>query len=737
MSLIDDCRPKTHPSSLTKRSSFEGSGDMVIKRGRTGHTYNGVSNPVAISAIQKYIRRGNVEKATWIAAGVDLEGLAHDDTFLDKYMDAHPEAVRKTVISQSKALRTNMYNRLRMIVSEDICVGCLEAPVIVEKFLHQWVATRTTAYPNGNHHELLQAVQYMCDSKHVRYVSCIKTFYDLPPYYHKYEDNKMGVTRLVYERAREYLTAKYPEKMLPIGIPPSDDETPVKLAGELFTLFTEQLLATPNAPDYRAFYWLGKYFRSAGYLPSQSHGRIVKFIKSQRSTVRSDICKSIDVLLSWYKDRVGKTKEAITFLYHCMILILHREDPRLQVCPAASLLTREETTEIYQNTINGERHEIDEYVVDRHTGARGKSGSLAYFAKQGAFVENKSVFYSKEDEDIYIEMKMLLDSGAAATLPPSGAIPGVKIKCGAAPPREAIRGVKIKLTKPVRPVRAKLKLKLKKLSTPLSPPLLSQSLSSPEAIDKTISDGYMAQKRTSSQKKATYMSPDLVVKGPYSASSGSFKLHKKSYQMFCAVEEILELPAELRTTIHTDIYENKDGHWLVMPNLGNFDAGCFHESDTKLDGTINVIKPDGTGARGNSHLHQILSKVPNPSREACRAALQHIYIRLILGIGDAGIHNMLLPLHRAPGQIVVGYDFEEERSYSKFKLTLDLSQYHAYPKLHVLFQKKKIASKNVLVKYIKYIRDIRLMSHEQGVAIELSEESMERLDALNHILLNP
>lgn len=712
MSSIGTCR---------NSSILQGTTDLIIKRGRTGCTYGGVSNPIAISAIQKYIRRDMVDKATWIAAGIDLLGLVHDPAFLTEYIAARPTAVAKTVKSQAKALRTNMYHRLIMIVSEDICLANLEAPAVVDKLLQKWVKTRDQPFPNGAHKELLQSVAYLCNSKHVRFGSVLKTFFDLPPYYHRYEENKSGVNTALYHKAHAYLVSKYPDKFLPDTYRKADGAS----AEELFSQFETELLASS---DHRSWYWLGKYFRAAGY---KAHGPIVDLIKKHKSKCRPEIVASINVLLKWYHYRHGKTREAITFLYHCLILLMYRNDPRLTLSGLA--VPDIDADKIYKDLIGGKRYDIDDYVVDRHTGAKGTSGSLEYFARNGAFVTNKSVFYDKDNEDIYIEMKVLLDSGKVPPVHSTSKVPAISkvvVKPRAEPVVAKPRikpAVKPAVNPAVKPaVNPTVKIVVAK------PAQKSSDHTDPEA---TIREKYMAQQRTSPKKKYTYMSKELVVKGPYAESEKSFKLHTGFYQMFLKIEEILGLPEKMRTVIPTEIYHNKDGNWLVMPNAGHFDPEQFQEVDTKLDGLIKVIKPDGKGARGNTKLHRILSKVASASLtpDIKRAALQHMYIRMVLGIGDSGLHNMILPHHRAGDRVVIGLDFEEERELSKFKESLT-QPYPYAPKLHILFQKKKIAKSNVLMSYAAQLSRIVLLTEDQGRTVGLSDNAMERLVLLNKVI---
>lgn len=120
-------------------------------------TLNGYDFDTAKSALQKYIRRGNVKKAQYIACELDLFRF-------------YPNG---------KASWTNFYNRLRVIALEDIGIACPEIFSVIDKLFDNWLACQGNLSVN-----MLRAVKIMCMCPHSRFYSHLRAYMKNQPESH-------------------------------------------------------------------------------------------------------------------------------------------------------------------------------------------------------------------------------------------------------------------------------------------------------------------------------------------------------------------------------------------------------------------------------------------------------------------------------------------------------------------------------------------------------------------------
>ena len=260
---------------------LKNSDKLLVKR--RGTSFNGILHSLAISALQKYIRRAEVDKATYIAVDLDLNSLINNAEFRVAYEGKNPTI--KHASSQSKAIRTQMVNRLKIIVSEDIGIGALNSPSTVDRLLKKWDGTRSLPYPDDKvgRDALVSTVRYLSEVKHLRLISYIKTMFDLPPYYHYYADNKKGVKRELYDKSREFICKKYAEQIVP-------DQS---VSADKYLDEFDRLL---KLADIKCFYWLGKAMRN-GLNESKLRDHIKILLTG---TISSAVRKEVDVLLRWH-----------------------------------------------------------------------------------------------------------------------------------------------------------------------------------------------------------------------------------------------------------------------------------------------------------------------------------------------------------------------------------------------------------------------------------------------------
>lgn len=115
---------------------------------RKEKSFHGHSLDVLKSGLQKYIRRGETEKAMYCLAELDLFSEC----------------------SGGERIRTNMIHRLMIIFMEDICLGGVESWARADELVFGWLKDRKKTFL------IQELVQLMCKSKKTRACSFARCF---------------------------------------------------------------------------------------------------------------------------------------------------------------------------------------------------------------------------------------------------------------------------------------------------------------------------------------------------------------------------------------------------------------------------------------------------------------------------------------------------------------------------------------------------------------------------------
>lgn len=176
------------------------------------------------------------------------------------------------------------------------------------------------------------------------------------------------------------------------------------------------------------------------------------------------------------------------------------------------------------------------------------------------------------------------------------------------------------------------------------------------------------QLRTSTHKKAVFISSDYIYKGPYFSNvQGDRK--RLLYNLYftralLTLEKHLKLSDHLKSIIdwHSVIkINNTNEYYLKQKSLGN-----LSKSENDLEIVSSKIEDNVKILRRGSHVNRLIelekdaSNFQNDNKQLCQASLQHFYLRYILNIGDSGTWNILV--RRDGNKGICGIDFEEIRS---------------------------------------------------------------------------
>jgi hypothetical protein len=164
-------------------------GKINVKR-RQETSCNGLPAALLKSAIQKYARRALAEKGLWCLAEMDLfslveadpEGAAEHARLRPRAAGTSEAEARATAVRRARALRTNLLNRLIVMVSEEISIAAWWMPLVVHQLAAAWQDNRGKT---ASRKYLVDISRHLLATKKVRLISYLKSVYLLPPDYVK------------------------------------------------------------------------------------------------------------------------------------------------------------------------------------------------------------------------------------------------------------------------------------------------------------------------------------------------------------------------------------------------------------------------------------------------------------------------------------------------------------------------------------------------------------------------
>ena len=330
-------------------------------------TWNGHKADIMKSGLQKYIRRGIVDKALFCAGELDL----------------FKEAPEK---GEAEGIRTNFLHRLIVIFMEDVeNMSIFEDVYKTMKILFQ---ERMKEDRNVVKEEQLISglVVQLCLSTKARVCSHIRALFN-PKYkpihamyptiallWDEIEKNqqldKGDHLEFLCSMFKKYLAAKSP---LAVYYGFQIEQSEQKLKEKLFrsskpVWFLFQQLLSPLSPS-----------------------------KSER----------VHRFVEWYKDHIGTMNEG----FMCWLLPLLCE---LGIVPeGVKSITKEDIPTTWERNRSAEVFVPDEYVLDKHT-SKGRGKGLIEFAVEGAKVENQASFVQPLWKKFYEDGKFFEEAGLAA-----------------------------------------------------------------------------------------------------------------------------------------------------------------------------------------------------------------------------------------------------------------------------------------------------------------------------------
>ena len=355
------------------------------------------------SGIQKYARRAEVQKGLWCLIEMDLFSLLEwDGSALDAYLKAHPGTTREQVKAQARKIRTNMVNRLIVVMSEEVGISAWWMPVKIQELYLRWHEHR--AEPCSRKY-LVEMYRLLTSQRMARLISDIHSVYLVPPAYVEpwQMDDLHRIHRGIQARfpqvyARQAEVGRLPWSVDLPGCPPSVREC---IEGIIYNL---------EIGCDHAFFWIRRLFDLA-----PRPGRYVRMVWCllQRFIDRNpryELARpTIEALQAFYSRMTHKEKPI--YLYHALLLMLRRNEIDWTSQPPEVDTPMAEVERLYADHLQGGRMEMDEYIMDLHTRKmKWRPGCLESFAREGALVKNEdSRLITPAYREIYVHLKQELD----------------------------------------------------------------------------------------------------------------------------------------------------------------------------------------------------------------------------------------------------------------------------------------------------------------------------------------
>jgi hypothetical protein len=392
-------------------------GDLYAKY-RFEKSFFGYHPSIIKSGIQKYARRAEVQKGLWCLVEMDLFSLLElDVAALDAYLRKYPAETRKNTQTAVKRFRTNMVNRLVVMMTEEVNISAWWMPSKILYLFKKWIENRNTALSQKY---LVDMYLYLTSQKMIRLISDLKSVFLLPPYY--VNPDQMNNLMQIHYNIKERYPGMYfgQEEVGKLEWEVDMDGYPAAVRSCIKGIIYNLEKGSDNV-----FYWIhklcdlerkdwvvkvkdkNKFNYNKCKFPRIVWKILHRFIDRNREY--EFVREQISALEAFYKKM--KHKEKPIYLYHAVLLLVRRKEIDWNSTAPQAETPMDDVRKRYEDHLRGGKMEIDDYVLDHHTkGGRKDSDSSIKFALEGAYVKNENThFLNPEYRDIYILLKRELD----------------------------------------------------------------------------------------------------------------------------------------------------------------------------------------------------------------------------------------------------------------------------------------------------------------------------------------
>lgn len=635
----------------TKKSYEKYRAEFRVKKTKNGYDFSKL-----LSAVQKYIRRSECEKAIKCAIEADtffeLE-IANEEVFelFKKETNTYQDKLLTDLHKIVKGIRTNFINRLIVIMSEEVNINDrIDIPIKMYELYDNWQKNRTSEVSKKY---LIDMIWILCNAKKARLLSYLKSAYTLPEFYH----NNM---KEYYDFMNNVIYKKY---------------TDLELRSRSENYNIETFIQSINNKNLdKTFRCLGEIIKE---LPEQDNKTIYKLFKSlwthlKNISKQSDLLyQTINALFNFYE--MMNHIEKPLYFYHAIALIVNRDEIEISTNPFVPQINYNliisqylENPIIYRDP-NLYTEYFEEYILDIHTGK--KKTLQSYIDLKNSFYIDPKKFNKKfileNYEDLYNIIKYAIGSLKDSTIKKLTIEGYDELKT------DNVVSIEVPITHPIDISKIYMKSLEEKsqIMNTIEKLLAFIDISITKIQSKDIYEFPLTQQRTGKRKKFNRIDFDkkVIIKGPYDSKDNEL-LYSIKYNII--LQELDKYSGFKSSWPWSEIYiDENNQYYLVSKFVSN---NIMNESDRNKIIQTMIDKWSGIEIkyfdRSVSVVGIRISEIFNDSKykdlldiKLKQNILQHLYFRLILGIGDTGIWNMLY-VQNDSDQIIAGIDLEEFRS---------------------------------------------------------------------------
>lgn len=335
-------------------------------------TWNNLKIDLVKSGIQKYIRRGNLEKAIWMTIELDL--------------------FSKLDGGKGESIRTNMINRIKVILVEEIFDWSVLQNVFV--WIRKWQLNRSNE--NKSRFYLLNIVKCLVESKKIRIISDSKAYLNQDNIVDKLNNSKYNS---LFETKNEW------DNNMERGV---EWLKPTEMNNLVLKEYFSRMLYLLEKKNMNAIYWMNKIIqldsKERRYRRKGNVWLIWDYLLNVEYVKENPIFDTTILnLFELYKD--GLSEKMLFILSAILYHILEIDwDNDMGIDP----LTNSQVRQYYTTNMELNKIELDDYIYDWHCGEGRKKGkNLIDFAKEGSLVENQDNRYLVPLlRELYIDWKV-------------------------------------------------------------------------------------------------------------------------------------------------------------------------------------------------------------------------------------------------------------------------------------------------------------------------------------------
>ena len=335
-------------------------------------TWNGFKIDLCKSAIQKYIRRGELDKGIWSTIELDLFQL----------------------MEKGNGIRSNMINRLKVIAVEEMFNHQILRRMY--SLIRDWEKYRMDEKAKSY---LLNLVKIMVESPKIRLVSDHKCFLN-----------------------SDFIIEKYPGKYDQLFETKNNWDSKIRIDylksselnnSNLLEIWSRFIYLIENK-DPNCLYWMNKLLQIESserrYRRKGNEWLVWEYLINSipKEKFHFNFLETINNLFSLYKDNLREKS-----LFMISAILYYIKDIEWENSPQMmDLINNKFSDDIVNNYYNINKSnqiiEIDDYICDWHCSEGRKKGkTLLDFAKDGSKVENEDkLFYNQMMRDLYEEYKI-------------------------------------------------------------------------------------------------------------------------------------------------------------------------------------------------------------------------------------------------------------------------------------------------------------------------------------------